>query len=100
MLPRSSSRRTERHILIIAFAGAVLTALAVASDLWIRTFWSRHPMLTSLAANLVVVVISVAVINELLEARNRRRWSLLAQSVLFALVQSARWTWTTMLDVL
>jgi hypothetical protein len=57
-------------------------------------------MLTSLVANLVVVGISVAVINELIEARNRRRWSLLAQSVLFALVQSARWTWTAMLEVL
>ncbi len=95
-----SRRPTERHIVAIAVAGALLTALAVASDLWIRTFWSRHPMLTSLVANLVVVVISVAVINELIEARNRRRWNLLAQSVLFALVQSARWTWTTMIDVL
>jgi hypothetical protein len=81
-------------------AGTALVALAVISDLVIRPFWSSHPMLTSLVANLVVVAISVAVVNELIEARNRRRWSLLAQSVLFALVQSARWTWTTMLDVL
>ncbi len=100
MPSRSPNRRAERHIVGIAAAGALLTALAVASDLWIRTFWARHPMLTSLVANLVVVVISVAVINELIEARNRRRWSLLAQSVLFALVQSARWTWTAMLEVL
>jgi hypothetical protein len=93
-------RRTERHIAGIAVAGTALIALAVVSDVAIRRFWSSHPMLTSLVANLVVVAISVAVINELIEARSRRRWSLLAQSVLFALVQSARWTWTTMLEVL
>jgi hypothetical protein len=84
----------------IAVSGTALIALAVVSDLAVRSFWSGHPMLTSLVANLVVVVISVAVINELIEARNRRRWHLLAQSVLFALVQSARWTWMTMVEVL
>jgi hypothetical protein len=94
------ARRTERNVASIAVAGMALIALAIVSDLFIRRFWSSHPMLTSLVANLVVVAISVAVINELIEARNRRRWSLLAQSVLFALVQSARWTWTTMLEVL
>jgi hypothetical protein len=97
---RLSVRHTERHIAGIAVAGTALIALAVVSDVAIRSFWSTHPMLTSLVANLVVVAISVAVINELIEARNRRRWSLLAQSVLFALVQSARWTWTTMLELL
>jgi hypothetical protein len=100
MASRLPVRRTERHIAGIVLAASALIALGVVSDLAIRSFWSGHPMLTSLVANLVVVVISVAVINELIEARNRRRWSLLAQSVLFALVQSARWTWTTMLMVL
>jgi hypothetical protein len=100
MASRLPARRTERHIAGIVAAGSAVIALAVVSDLFIRSFWSGHPMLTSLVANLVVVAISVAVINELVEARNRRRWNLLAQSVLFALVQSARWTWTTMLEVL
>jgi hypothetical protein len=100
MASRLPARRTERHIAGIVVAATGVIALAVVSDLLIRSFWSRHPMLTSLVANLVVVAISVAVINELVEARNRRRWNLLAQSVLFALVQSARWTWTTMLEVL
>ena len=99
MASLSPTRRTERHIALIAAAGAALIALAVVTDLVARKFWIGHPMLTSLAANLIVVAISIAVINEVIEARNRRRWSLLAQSVLFALVQSARWTWTTMLEV-
>jgi hypothetical protein len=42
----------------------------------------------------------VAVVNQVVEGRDRRRWNLLAQTVLFALIQSARATWTTMLDVL
>jgi hypothetical protein len=95
-----SRRSNERHIAVIAVAGTALIALAVVSDFVIGSFWSKHAMLTSLLASLLVVLISVAVINELIEVRNRRRWNLLAQSVLFALVQSARWTWTTMLDVL
>jgi hypothetical protein len=35
-----------------------------------------------------------------IERRSRLRWRLLAQSVLFALVQSARLTWTGMLELL
>jgi hypothetical protein len=54
-------RRTERHIAGIVVAGTALVALAVVSDLVIRRFWSGHPMLASLVANLVVVAISVAV---------------------------------------
>lgn len=84
----------------VAVLGILLIAVAVGSDFVIGSFWSKHAFLTSILASLLIVVLSVALINELLEARNRRRWSLLAQSVLFALVQSARLTWTTMLEVL
>ena len=85
---------------MIGGAGLALLGAAIASDFTIGSFWARHAMVTSLAASLFVVVLSVAVINELLERRERRRWRLLAQGVLFVLVQSARLTWTTMLDVL
>jgi hypothetical protein len=100
MASHPSVRPSGRHTARIAIPGLALIAVAIASDFVVRSFWVRHAMLTSLLASLIVVVISVAVINELIEARNRRRWHLLAQSVLFALVQSARWTWTTMLEVL
>jgi hypothetical protein len=40
------------------------------------------------------------VLNEAIELRNRRRWSLLAQGVLFELVQHSRSTWTALLEVL
>ncbi|HLH15030.1 MAG TPA: hypothetical protein VKV16_09595, partial [Solirubrobacteraceae bacterium] len=42
----------------------------------------------------------VIVVNELLDRRERRRWNLLAQSVLFALLQSARATWTGFYELL
>jgi hypothetical protein len=100
MAPNAHPRASPRHIARIAVAGVALTAVAIGSDFIIGSFWASHAMLTSILASLLVVIISVAVINELIEARNRRRWNLLAQSVLFALVQSARWTWTTMLEVL
>ena len=56
-------------------------------------------LLTSWLASLVVVAVTVTVLNELLERRDRKRWSLVAQSALFALIQSARLTWTAMVEV-
>lgn len=86
--------------MIAAAAGLVLLAAAVASDFDYRSFWDRNDMLTSLVSGMLVVVVTVAVINEIVERRDRQRWTLLAQSVLFALTQSARATWTTMVELL
>jgi hypothetical protein len=83
-----------------AAIGVALVLAAAASDFVIGSFWAGHEMLTSLVANLLVVAITVVVVNEALERRERRQWNLLAQSVLFALTQSARATWTGLLQVL
>jgi hypothetical protein len=96
----SAAGRAERRAAAVGAASVALLAAAVVSDFVVGSFWAKHAMLTSLLASLVVVVISVAVINEVIERRERRRWSLLAQGVLFALVQSARLTWTGMVEVL
>jgi hypothetical protein len=93
-------RRVERRLWLTAAVGVALLLAATASDFLIGSFWSGHAMLTSLVANLLVVVVTVVVVNEALERRERRRWNLLAQSVLFALTQSARATWTGLLEVL
>jgi hypothetical protein len=77
-----------------------LITVGLGSDFVIRRFWSRHPMTTSLIASLLVVILSVAVVNDVIDRRSRRRWSLVAQSSLFALTQEARLTWITLLDVL
>ncbi len=90
----------DRRLQVAAAAGLVLVLAAGASDFVVGSFWGRHTILTSLVANLIVVGVTVAVVNQVVEARDRRRWSLLAQTVLFALIQTARATWTTMLEVL
>lgn len=77
----------------------VLTA-AIASDRLTPGFWARNSLLANLVGSLVVVVLSVALINELLERRQRERWSVLAQYVLFELVRTARLTWTTLAELL
>ena len=92
--------QTDRRVIIAAITGAVLVVVAGASDFLAGSFWERHALFASLVANLLVVAVTVAVVNEFLERRDRRRWSLLAQSVLFELVQGARTTWTGLLEVL
>jgi hypothetical protein len=55
-------------------------------------------LLASLVSSLLVVVLSVAVVNETLERRQRRHWSVLAQYVLIELVRTARFTWTGLME--
>jgi hypothetical protein len=90
----------QRRLVLAAAVGLALMLGAGASDFLVGSFWSRHALLTSLVANVVVVAITLVVINEFVERRDRRRWDLLAQSVLLALTQSARATWTSLVEVL
>src|ERR1700690_1906918 len=90
----------NRRLTIAATLGVVVIALAAASDFVFGSFWTSHAMLTSLIASLIVLAVTVVVLNEWLERRDRRRWSVLAQYVLFQLVQAARATWTTLGELL
>jgi hypothetical protein len=90
----------DRRLQLAAAIGLALIAAAGASDFLLGAFWERHGMVTSLVANLLVVGVTVVVVNQAVEGRDRRRWNLLAQSVLFALIQSSRATWTGLLEVL
>ena len=91
---------SDRRLALAAAAGLLLVAAAVGSDFLVDSFWARHALLTSLVANALVVAITVIVLNEVLERRDRRRWNLLAQNALFVLTQSARATWTAMIELL
>jgi hypothetical protein len=76
-----------------------LFCAAIAWDLADDGFWSRHALFTSILASLVVVAVTVAVLNEVLERRRRERWSVLAQFALFELVRAARLVWTGLLEL-
>ncbi len=43
---------------------------------------------------MIVVMLTVAVVNEVLERRSRQRWSILAQYVTFELIRNARMIWS------
>jgi hypothetical protein len=87
----------QRRALALLALG--LLAAGVVSDAVAGSFWVRHALLASLVGSLIVVVLSVAVINEVIETRRRRRWRVLAQYVMFELVRNARMIWTSVLEL-
>lgn len=88
-------RRTRALAIVVV----VLLTAGVISDILGVKFWGRHALITGLVSSVLVVMVSVAVINELLERRRRQRWSVLAQYVMFKLVRNARMIWTGVLDL-
>jgi hypothetical protein len=92
----ASHRRSTRLLPFLALAAFVA---AVVSDEANEGFWVRHSLLAGLAASVIVVMLTVAVINEVLEHRSRQRWSILAQYVMLELVRNARMIWSGILEV-
>jgi hypothetical protein len=84
-----------------ALAAVAVLALigGVVSDTVERGFWSRHALLAGLASSVIVVMFTVALLNEAVERRRRRRWSVLAQYVMLQLVRDARGIWTGLLEL-
>jgi hypothetical protein len=97
---RTDSLRTYvRATRIIAGLSVLVLFGAIAWDLANDGFWSRHALFTGLVASLIVVAVTAAVLNEVLERRQRERWSVLAQYALFDLIRSARLVWTGLLEL-
>jgi hypothetical protein len=97
---RSDSLRTYvRSTRIIGGISVVVLFGAVAWDFVNDGFWFRHTLFTALVASLIVVAVTAAALNEVLERRQRERWSVLAQFALFDLVRTARLVWTSLLDL-
>jgi hypothetical protein len=84
-----------------AVAGLSLLILfgAIAWDLANDGFWLHHTLLTGLVASLIVVAVTAAVLNDVLERRQRERWSILAQYALLDFVRTARLVWTGLLEL-
>jgi hypothetical protein len=102
---RTGPRRTESvasyrpATRILAFLALLACGAAVVSDHANESFWERHALLASLAASVIVVILTVTVVNEVLERRSRQRWSILAQYVMLELIRNARMIWSGILDV-
>jgi hypothetical protein len=106
MSPRlSGPRRSEsvesylRQTRVGAALALLALAAALASEQFAEHLWVRHPLLAGLASSAIVVMLSVAVVNEALEIRGRRRWSVLAQYVMVELVRDARMVWTAVVEL-
>jgi hypothetical protein len=88
--------RQTRLVALVALAALVAGAISDFTD---RNFWSHHALLAGLVSDVLIVMLSAAVINEILEFRRRQRWSTLAQYVMFELVRNARMIWIGVLEV-
>ena len=94
-----SLRAYVRATRIVGSFSVLVLCGAIAWDVANDGFWSRHALFTSLVASLIVVAVTAAVLNEVLERRQRERWSVLAQYALFELVSTARLVWSGLLEL-
>jgi hypothetical protein len=88
-----------RQTRALALAAVLVLIAGVVSDVLARHFWSRNSLLADLVSGLIVVMLSVAVVNAVIERGRRRRWSVVAQYVMFALVRNARQIWTGVMEL-
>jgi hypothetical protein len=75
-------------------------AVLVSSDFYERQFWISHPLTTAILGALAVVLVSVTVIEVVLNRRAERRWRLLAQYALLELAEAAHGAWGVLLVVI
>jgi hypothetical protein len=87
-----------RQTRIIAILALLAVIAGVISDFTSDKFWAHHALLAGLVSSVIVVVLSIAVINEFIERRRRQRWSILAQYVMFELIRNARMVWSGVLE--
>jgi hypothetical protein len=78
---------------ISAIVSLVALAVVSVSDFVLTGFWDRNAMATSVIADLLVLVVGVAVVNEFVAARSQREWRLLSDYGVVELGEVARHTW-------
>jgi len=76
----------RRRFLFRAVGGVALLLILAGSitDVAVTMFWDRNAMLTSVLADVLVLVVGVAVVNEWLDIRSAERWRTVAY---YALVE-------------
>ncbi len=85
---------------VAAAAAIVLVLAACISDFTIGSFWDRHALFTDIVSTILVALVSLTVVQVVLEQRSEQRWRLLAQYGLFELADNANVTWLTLLKKL
>jgi len=94
------SAKALRRPPIAALGAVALIAVSISSDFYASHFWLGHPVTTAILAALTVVLVSVTVIEVVLNRRSERRWRLLAQYALMELAEGARGAWGVLLGVI
>jgi hypothetical protein len=88
-----------RETRALALVAVILLVAGIVSDAVGGHFWERHALVAGLVGSLVVVMLSVAVVNEALDRRRRSRWTVLAQYVMLQLTSNARVVWTGLAEL-
>src|SRR5271154_2920496 len=94
------SPKGRRHPNRAAPVAVALVVVLISSDFYAGRFWLDHPVTTAILTSLTVVLVSVTVIEVILNRRSERRWRLLAQYALMELAEGARGAWGVLLGVI
>lgn len=87
--------RTTRIAAGLSLIALVLLAI---SDFALTRFWDENSMVTSVVADILVLIVGVAVLNEYLSARAARQWRLVADYALGELGGAVRHTWIVLAE--
>jgi hypothetical protein len=93
------ARRYAHATRIVGGLSLLVLCGAIIWDLADDEFWLHHTLLTGLVASLIIVAVTAAVLNEVLERRQRQRSAVLAQYALFDFVRTARLVWSSLLEL-
>jgi hypothetical protein len=85
---------------VAAALSVVALVLFTVSDFFLTEFWDENAMFTSVVADVLVLIVGVAVLNEFLAARSRQRWRLLADYAMAELSSSCRLVWVRLAEAI
>ena len=84
---------------VAALAAVAALSVLISSDFYAGQFWLDHPVTTAIVASLIVVLVSITLIDVVLNRRSERRWRLLAQYALLELAEAAHGAWGVLVSV-